>query len=420
MKALSLYLQLTFKTLQLCLLLSLYSSYALGSETFTLGILGTDLNQRYTYDSITRKFEKSHPGIKIKTVAYSDGQFKEKLNKWFTTQSGPDVITWQGGERLFQFTRKGLIKPLDDFWKANELDYQYEVNFINAVTYNNHKYGVPLSYYNWGFYYRKSLFQEYGLRAPKTWQELLNVCETLNKTGILPLTIGTKTPWTAAAWFSYITLRLYGIEYYHSLLNGELPFTDKKAMKIFELWKVMLDANYFPNDHQQYEWNETMPSLFRKMSGMTLIGSFFTAGIPDSLRDDIGYFNFPSIDPEIPRYELAPIDLLMIPSYSKKTALVEKFLLFMTRDDIQSELNEKFEMLPTNVNAHIRGDYFTKVALTSLITAKGSTQFFDRDTQAKTHNVVLPMYVEFMHHKDVNKITLLLEKLRLEGLFEHE
>jgi multiple sugar transport system substrate-binding protein len=420
MKALSLYLQIAYKILRLYLLFSLYSSYALGSETFTLGVLGADSNQRYTYDWITRKFEKSHPGVKIKTVAYSDGQFKEQLDNWFTSQSGPDVVTWQGGERLFQFARKGLITPLDDFWKENELDYQYDVNAINAVSHKNRKYGVPLSYYNWGFYYRKSLFQKYALRAPKTWQELLEVCETLNNSGILPITIGTKTPWTASAWFSYITLRLYGIEYYRSLINGELPFTDEKAMKIFELWKVMLDANYFPDDHQQYEWNETMPSLFRKISGMTLVGSFFTAGLPDSLRDDIGYFNFPTINPETPRYELAPLDLLMIPSYSQKVKLAEKFLLFMTREDIQSELNEKFKMLPTNVNAHIRGDYFTKVALTSLITAKGSTRFFDRDTQAKTHNVVLPLFVEFMRHKDVKKITALLEKLRLEGLFKHE
>lgn len=92
----------------------------------------------------------------------------------------------------------------------------------------------------------------------------------------------------------------------------------------------------------------------------------------------------------------------------------------MSNQDVQSDLNEKFQMLPTNINAHIQGDYFTKVALTSLLSSKGNSQFFDRDTTAKTYNAVLPLFVEFMNHKDVTKITTKLEQLRLEGVFDHK
>jgi multiple sugar transport system substrate-binding protein len=399
--------------------LSFFCFSSQATEVLTLGVLGLDSNQRYSYDWITRQFEKSHPGIKVKTVAYSDEQFKKNIEGWFVNNAGPDVITWQGGEKLYQFIRRGLIKPIDNFWQANALDHQFDLKAINAVSLNNQKYGLPISYYNWGFYYRKSIFNDLKLHPPKTWQELLDVCETLKKAGVLPIIIGTKNSWTASAWFSYITMRLYGIEYYYSLIRGESSYTDPKAKKIFKMWKVMLDANYFPEDHQQYDWNEIMPSLFRKISGMTLIGNFFIADIPEALIDDFGYFNFPSIDPQVPRFEMAPLDLLMIPSYSKNVKLAEKFLLFMSNKEVQSDLNEKFQMLPTNVNAHIQADYFTKVALTSLLTSQGTSQFFDRDTTAKTYNAVLPEFVEFMRHKDVTKIAEKLEMLRLKGVFDH-
>jgi multiple sugar transport system substrate-binding protein len=398
---------------------SVYSA-SHATETLTIGVLGVDSNQRYSYDWVTRKFEKTHPGVKVKTIAYSDEQFKQKIESWFANNAGPDVITWQGGEKLYQFIRRGLIKPIDTFWQANALDEQFDLKAINAVSLNNRKYGLPISYYNWGFYYRKSVFASLNLRPPKTWQELLDVCATLKNAGILPITIGTKNPWTASAWFSYITMRLYGIEYYYALIRGESSYTEPKAKKIFEMWKVMLDANYFPDDHQKYDWNEIMPSLFRKISGMTLIGNFFIANIPAALTDDFGYFNFPTMDPKVPRFEMAPLDLLMIPSYSKNEKLAEKFLLFMSNQDIQSDLNEKFQMLPTNVNAHIQADYFTKVGLTSLLTSQANSQFFDRDTTARTYNAVLPLLVGFMKHKDVTNITNKLEKLRLEGGFEHE
>jgi multiple sugar transport system substrate-binding protein len=409
-----------FKPIIIAIYLSCFYYPLQAKEVLTLGVLGVDSNQRYSYDWITRKFENSHPGVKVKTIAYSDDQFKKELEGWFANNTGPDVVTWQGGEKLYQFIRKGLIRPIDTFWQTNALDNQFDLNTINAISLNNQKYGLPISYYNWGFYYRKSLFAELNIHSPKTWDELLEVCETLKKAGILPITIGTKNPWTASAWFSYITMRLYGIEYYYSLIRGEISYTAPKAKKIFEMWKVMLDANYFPHDHQQYDWNEIMPSLFREISGMTLIGNFFIADIPEALTDDFGYFNFPNMDPKVPRFELAPLDLLMIPSYSKNVKLAEKFLLFMSNEDVQSELNEKFQMLPTNVNSHIQADYFSKVGLTSLLTSKGNSQFFDRDTTAKTYNVVLPLFVEFMQHKDVSIITKQLEKLRLKGIFGHE
>jgi len=138
-------------------------------------------------------------------------------------------------------------------------------------------------------------------------------------------------------------MRLYGIVYYYSLIRGERSYAARKAKEIFEMWKVMLDANYFPHDHQQYDRNEIMPSLFREISGMTLIGNFFIADIPEALTDDFGYFNLPNMDSKIPRFEVAPLDLLMIPSYSKNVKLAEKSLLFMSNEDVQSDLNEYFK-----------------------------------------------------------------------------
>jgi multiple sugar transport system substrate-binding protein len=96
----------------------------------------------------------------------------------------------------------------------------------------------------------------------------------------------------------------------------------KKYLKCGKSCSV-LDANYFPDDHQKHDWNEIMPSLFRKISGMTLIGNFFTADIPEALTNDFGYFNFPTMAPKVPRFEMAPLDLLMIPRYSKNVNLAE-------------------------------------------------------------------------------------------------
>jgi hypothetical protein len=39
-------------------------------EKLTLGVLGVASDQRYSYDWITRKFEKTHPSVKVINVAH--------------------------------------------------------------------------------------------------------------------------------------------------------------------------------------------------------------------------------------------------------------------------------------------------------------------------------------------------------------
>jgi multiple sugar transport system substrate-binding protein len=410
--------KLCMQNIKLCFILCAISLNATAIETITFGVLGADSNQRYAYDWLTRQFEKSHPDIKIKTMALPDDKFKEMMPIWFATKSGPDVLTWQGGERLNHLIGKGLLQDLDDFWQEHQLHTQFDVKTIASISADGHQYAIPLSYYNWGFYYRKSLFDSLNIRPPQTWEQFLKACTTLKKANIVPITIGTKTNWTAAAWFSYITLRLYGFEYYSSLIRGEIPFTDKKVEMIFEMWKELLDNKCFSDDHQQYEWNETMPSLYRNMSGMTLIGSFFTANIPEALIEDFAYFSFPLITADVPRYELAPLDVLIIPAFSKKTEVTDTFLRFMSRADVQSKLNQKLHTLPANIHATVSNDKLSTLGLNSLLSSPGTSYFFDRDTEAKTYSIVLPLFVDFMQEGDVKLTTLKLENMRQQGLFD--
>ena len=45
------------------------------------------------------------------------------------------------------------------------------------------------------FVYRKDIFEEYGLEAPKTWDEFLTVCKTLKENGEVPLIVAGSENW---------------------------------------------------------------------------------------------------------------------------------------------------------------------------------------------------------------------------------
>lgn len=140
------------------------------AEQITVGVLTNSGAQRAFYTSFAQEFERQNPGTQVKVDFKPDSEFKEALADWFQTGSGPEIINWQGGERLFQYVRQGHIADISGFWQQNKLLDTFTEGSIGPVSVNGRQYGIPISYYQWGFYYRKSLFDKLNLSPPQTWQ----------------------------------------------------------------------------------------------------------------------------------------------------------------------------------------------------------------------------------------------------------
>merc|ERR1711991_251163 len=94
------------------------------------------------------------------------------------------------------FVKAGLFEDVSDVWDEN--NFHEDLAAIKpTMTIGGRQWGVPYSYYQWGVYYRKGLFE------PNTWVQFKYICETLKKNGIAPITIGTRYLWTAAGVFDY-------------------------------------------------------------------------------------------------------------------------------------------------------------------------------------------------------------------------
>lgn len=93
-----------------------------------------------------------------------------------------------------------------------------------AMTINDKQWGIPYTYYQWGIYYRKDIFDKLGLSEPKTWDEFLAVNAKLKANDIAPIAIGTKYLWTAAGWFDYLNMRTFITPNFPKELDGKMGF----------------------------------------------------------------------------------------------------------------------------------------------------------------------------------------------------
>lgn len=377
-----------------------------------MGLLaGRDID-RDIYLDLLKQFEKSYPKIKFDHLAANDTNYKTEIGSWLSARK-VDLSYGQVGSPLCQLALEGKIAALDNIWQENNWDRYFSENFKRSASCHDKVYGLPLAYYYWGFFYKKSLFSRLGLSVPGTWQQFLDLGQQLKANNLVPVTIGTKNKWPAAAWFDYIDLRLNGLEFHLSVARGEISFLSPKVRTVFEHWQKLVEQGFFIEEQQQMDWQQALPFLYRDMAGMILTGSFLINILPDNLRNDVGFFRFPVMDETIPLYEEVPQDVIMLNQLSVDNEAALILLEYMSTVKSQSYLNQKLGYLPPNINVQAVEDAFTEIGLEHIKGAAGHSQYFDRDAHITLATKAPTIFTDFVAEGDIESALTKLENIRL-------
>ncbi len=348
------------------------------------------------FEAAVEAFKAAHPDINV-TVNINDREAHKTAIRNFLSADAPDITSWYPGNRMGPFVDAGLFEPITDLWNAEGLNEDMAA-IEPTMTRNGEVWGVPYSYYQWGVYYRKDIFDKLGLAEPKTWDELLTVSKTLKENDITPFTIGTKFLWTAAGVFDYINLRTNGYDVHNALTAGEIKYTDERIVNTFNNWKQLIDMGAFVDNHATMSWQDAIAPFANGEAAMYVMGNFSVDGYLNAglTMDQIDYFQFPEITPGVPMAEEAPADAFFIPSGAKNKEDARKFLAFIAQPDIQSAWNETIGQLPPNSKATVSDNKFIQEGFAVVSNAAGLAQFFDRDAPAEMAKAGMEGFQEFM------------------------
>ena len=392
-------------------ILSMLTSVPVHADQLNVSLIGGGYG-RGVFFEFGQKFE-AETGIDITWTVKHDADYKQSLEGWFKGTDTPDVIQWQGGERLFQYVRRDWVEPITGFWNDNGFDSAFTPGIKGTVAVGDEVYGVPYSFYHWGFYYKQSVFQSLGLEPPQDWDQLLGMCRTMRAAGLEPIVIGTRFHWPSAAWFDYLDLRLNGMAFHQALTRGEVSYTDDRVRTVFTHWKQLLDADCFIDaaTHRSMSWSDPLPYLYRELAGTGLFGNFVTGEIAPRYQADFRFFAFPKIN-DVPQAEEAPTDVFILPVKGRNKDNARRFLAFMARPDIQEAMNTKLKTIPTNRHASIADDPFIAEGSRLLQSADGVSQFFDRDTPKTMADRATRIFTTFMETRDIDGTLVALEAAR--------
>ncbi|MFK7882102.1 ABC transporter substrate-binding protein [Roseobacter sp.] len=386
-------------------------STAASARDLVMNANTSDPAQKLAIENLIAEFEAEYPEIDVIFNLYDHEAYKVAMRN-FLVSDAPDLITWNAGNRMKVFVDLGLLDDVSDVWESEGL-YDSMPAVVSASSVDGKQYGVPYAYYAWGIYYRKDLFEQAGItEAPATWEEFKSVGEQLKAADITPVTIGTKNLWPTAGWFDFLNMRVNGAEFHAEMMDGKVAYTDDRVKVVFAHWAELLEADFFIENHPAYSFQEALPFMNQGEAAMYLLAPFIVSMFPEEVRQNVEWFPFPNIDPDMPIYEDAPTDSFHIPANASNKEDARLFLRFAAQADVQTRLAGTMDMLPTNINATVKDDRFAQGGFAQLSQATGIMQFYDRDTDPGLARVGMQGFQEFMQNPE--RIDAILEQIEAE------
>lgn len=304
------------------------------------------------YAAIGDYLDKLNPAIEanynasFKVVSYTDPTvYQTTLRGTFDSKDAADIFKWWDGMRMKELIDAGYMADMSKEWEEMIAD---GVNpaLKNSFTFDGKQYGIPGGMHYWPLYYNKKLFAELNLTPPQTWDELMNVCETLKSNNIACFSQSLDMSWMGFIWFEDILIRMYP-EVYKKLVAGEAKYTDPEVVEAMQVWKSLYDKGYFYKPTTLLE--ETAPAFKDRKFAMTLIGTWFSdffnkAGLVAG--EDYDTFVMPSIKPEVGNVVISEITPFLVSANSENLENAKKTLVLLTKKDIYSEFVKLYGGIP--------------------------------------------------------------------------
>ena len=361
------------------------------------------------FEDTVAAFKAAHPEVNV-TVNINDREAHKTAIRNFLSANAPDVTSWYPGNRMAPFVDAGLFEDVSDLW-TQEGFHEDLAAIKPTMTIDGKQWGVPYTYYQWGIYYRKDIFEKLSIAEPKNWSELIAAAKKLKENGVTPFTIGTKFLWTAAGVFDYLNLRTNGYDVHNQLTAGKIKYTDPRIRATFAKWKELIDMGAFVKNHATMSWQDAVAPFANGDAAMYVMGNFSVDAYKNAglTYDQIDFFPFPEITAGVARAEEAPADAFFIPSRAKNKEDARKFLAFIAKPDVQTKWNKTIGQLPVNSKAQVGDDKFIQQGFDTVSTAAGLAQFYDRDAPAAMAKAGMEGFQEFM--LDPSKLDGILKRL---------
>lgn len=289
-------------------------------------------------DEYIEIFEAEHPNIKIESTATQEVEYQQtKLRIAASNKSQGDVFFCWGGGYAKDYVDAGAVLPLDEYFeKYGVHDQILEGTLVNG-TYDGKIYGLPLKQWAGVLFCNQELFDQYGVKIPETWEEMMTAVKTFRENNVTPMILGAKDAWHIGMIQNALAVRTAGPDYVNKALAGEATLDTAEIVRSAELLVELNEAGAFPKGTLGIGSEESQEEFMMGMVPMYFGGSWVSSGCDsedNSIQGKIVVAPLPTVEGglgDATTYSGGVIDMMMVNAATEHPDEAFEFALGMTK-----------------------------------------------------------------------------------------
>ncbi|WP_150308800.1 ABC transporter substrate-binding protein [Planctomonas psychrotolerans] len=283
------------------------------------------------------------------------------LQAGFLRGNPPDLGLLNYNMEMARFMERGALSDLSDMPEADRIRPEVQELVDQYATYPGRTSVLPYSVMAASVIYNKQIFEEQGVEVPRTYDELIEVCEALKAAGITPFYATFKDPWTIGqGWFDYTVGGNIDVAEFYDEMNElgtevgpDSPVSFEKTLSEPVEQMTQLAANYTNPDAASRAYGDGNLAFAEGQAAMYLQGPWAFGEIAKTNPDlDLGTFPLPVTNDPDDLAVRVNIDLAAwIPEASTRKAEARDFLSYLFQQEVMDEYNAAFLGYGTTIEA---------------------------------------------------------------------
>lgn len=212
-------------------------------------------------------FEKKNPHIKVEEITYSPANgYDTKAELELAAGGGTYDVIWVTGRSYTRWAKNGWITELGPFINDPKLTDTASFNFedflggsIRYLTLEGKLYALPILNTSQVLFYRKDIFEKFGITAPPdTWDELMEIAKKIHTSEVGAVGMRGARVRGGVMWTFPQVLYSYGGRIVKDFPNDMHP--------VFDSPEAIKAAEYYAELLQKYGYKGTLSAQYKDIS----------------------------------------------------------------------------------------------------------------------------------------------------------
>ncbi|MGA2480438.1 MAG: ABC transporter substrate-binding protein [Spirochaetia bacterium] len=236
------------------------------------------------------KYNELYPNIDVVNATVTGGSGVNARAVLKTRMLGgdpPDSFQVHAGQELIgTWVVANRMEDLTPLYKSEGWLTKFPKGLIALLSSKGGIWSVPVNIHRSNvMWYVPSKLQEWGVTPPKTWDEFLATCKTLQDKGVsAPLVVGES--WTYQHLWESVAVGVLGPANWAALWSGKLKFTDPKAVKVWDMFGQVL--GYANSDASGLSWQQATDRMINGDAAFNIMGDWAAGYMATTLKKTPG------------------------------------------------------------------------------------------------------------------------------------